>query len=77
MREFVKDAKLGEIRPRRGTARPVAFLNLKPTRTAIQLRIPDLVLARVKSIANRRGVHYHALLTDWIAERAEKDKAPF
>ena len=73
MAEYVKAAKAGDIRPRKGTARRVVFPELKATRTPIQLRVPDLVLRRIKQIANRRGVRYQSMMNDWLAERAERD----
>lgn len=72
---YVKAAKPGDIRPKPGTARRVFFPELKPTRRAIQLRVPVIVLNRVKMIANRRGVRYQSMLNDWIAERSERENA--
>jgi predicted DNA binding CopG/RHH family protein len=74
MRELVKPAAPGDIRPKPNTARRVMFPELKPSRKPISLRLPSLVLNRVKLIANRRGVPYQTMLNDWIAERSERER---
>lgn len=74
MPKYVPDTKPGTARPRHATARRVAFTELKPSRAAISLRVPVLVLERVKRIANRRGVPYQSLLNEWIAERSENER---
>jgi len=75
MREYVKPAKPGDIRPKPGTARKMVFPDLKSSRVPVSLRIPRIVLERVKMIANRRGGRYQSMLNDWIAERSERENA--
>jgi len=51
----------------------VAFPRLKPTSTAISLRLPSMVLTRLKVEAHRRGLpyqaHIKAILADSLAKR--------
>lgn len=43
-------------------AEHVVFPNLKPSSTAISLRLPDFMLNRLKVLANKRNVPYQSLL---------------
>ena len=45
--------------------------NLKPTSTAISLRLPNGLLERVKIAANKRDVPYQSLIKTWLAEKLE------
>lgn len=49
------------------------FPDLKPTSTAISLRLPNIVLAQIKVEAHRRGLpyqaHIKAVLADSLARR--------
>lgn len=47
------------------------FPNLKPTTTAISLRLPVSLLERVKVEAHKRDVPYQSLIKTWLAERLE------
>ena len=42
---------------------------LKPSLTTISLRLPDLLLAELKLLANKRDVPYQSLLKMFLAER--------
>jgi predicted DNA binding CopG/RHH family protein len=53
-------------------AERVRFPNLKPTTTAISLRLPLPLLERIKVAANKRDVPYQSLIKMWLAEKAEK-----
>ena len=53
------------------TARPAVFPNLKPTSTAISLRVPARVLSRLKVKAHRRGMPYQSYMKHILAEAAE------
>jgi predicted DNA binding CopG/RHH family protein len=44
--------------------------NLKPTQTAISLRLPMPLLERIKIAANKRDVPYQSLIKIWLAENA-------
>ena len=51
-------------------AQRVRFPNLKPTQTAISLRLPMPLLERIKVAANKRDVPYQSLIKMWLAEKA-------
>jgi predicted DNA binding CopG/RHH family protein len=46
--------------------------NLKPTTTAISLRLPVYLLEQIKRAANHRDVPYQSLMKMWLAEMAGK-----
>ena len=50
----------------------VSFPNLKPTTTAISLRVPVGLLDRIKIAANKRDVPYQSLVKTWLAEKVDK-----
>jgi predicted DNA binding CopG/RHH family protein len=50
----------------------VRFPNLKPTTTAISLRVPVGLLDAIKIAANKRDVPYQSLIKMWLAEKVEK-----
>jgi predicted DNA binding CopG/RHH family protein len=50
-------------------AQRVRFPNLKPTQTAISLRLPVPLLERIKVAANKRDVPYQSLIKMWLAEK--------
>ena len=45
--------------------------NLKPSTTAISLRLPLGLLERIKVAANKRDVPYQSLIKMWLAEKVE------
>ncbi len=45
------------------------FPNLKPSTTAISLRLPVTFLERIKVAANKRDVPYQSLIKTWLAEK--------
>lgn len=45
--------------------------NLKPTSTAISLRLPNGLLERIKVAANKRDVPYQSLIKTWLAEKVD------
>jgi predicted DNA binding CopG/RHH family protein len=49
------------------------FPNLKPSVRSISLRLPELLIANVKVLANKRDVPYQTLLKSFLAERVEKE----
>ncbi len=51
---------------------PVRFPNLKPSTTAISLRLPVSLLDAIKVAANKRDVPYQSLIKTWLAEKADK-----
>ena len=50
-------------------AERVRFPNLKPSTTAISLRLPVALLERIKVAANKRDVPYQSLIEIWLAEK--------
>jgi predicted DNA binding CopG/RHH family protein len=52
-------------------AERVRLPNLKPSTTAISLRLPVRLLERIKIAANRRDAPYQSLIKMWLAEKAE------
>ncbi len=51
-------------------AERVRLPNLKPSTTAISLRLPVDLLERIKVAANKRDVPYQSLIKTWLAEKA-------
>jgi predicted DNA binding CopG/RHH family protein len=47
------------------------FPNLKPTTTAISLRLPVSLLDRIKAAAHKRDVPYQSLIKMWLAEKVD------
>ena len=53
-------------------ARRVSFPNLKPSTSAISLRVPVSLLERIKLAANKRDVPYQSLIKIWLAEKVDE-----
>ena len=51
-------------------AKPVRLPNLRPSTTAISLRLPVSLLERIKIAANQRDAPYQSLIKMWLAEKA-------
>jgi predicted DNA binding CopG/RHH family protein len=51
------------------TARRVRFPNLKPTTTAISLRLPVWLLEQIQVAANKCDVPHQSLIKMWLAEK--------
>ena len=60
------------------TARLVRFPKLRPTSTAISVRLPETLLTELKLLANERDVPYQSLLKVYLADRirAERGQRP-
>lgn len=54
-------------------AKRLVLPNLKPTQKTISLRLPAMMLAELKRLANKRDVPYQSLLKVFLAERLEKE----
>ncbi len=52
-------------------AERVRLPTLKPTSTAISLRLPVPLLERIKIAANKQDVPYQSLIKTWLAEKAK------
>ncbi len=55
-------------------ARRVQFPNLRPTTTAISVRLPDTLLTELKLLANERDVPYQSLLKMYLADRIKTER---
>ena len=51
------------------TAERARFQNLKPSTTAISIRLPVGLLEQIKIAANKRDVPYQSLIKMWLAEK--------
>jgi predicted DNA binding CopG/RHH family protein len=52
-------------------AQRVSMPHLKPTSTAISIRLPVALLERIKIAANKRDIPYQSLMKVWLAEKAD------
>jgi len=55
------------------SAKRVILPNLKPSQKTISLRLPAMMLAELKRLANKRDVPYQSLLKVFLAERIEEE----
>ena len=49
------------------------FPDLKPSVRSISWRLPELLIANVKVLANKRDIPYQTLLKSFLAERVDKE----
>jgi predicted DNA binding CopG/RHH family protein len=54
-------------------AKRAVFPNLKPSLRTISLRLPEILLADLKMLANKKDVPYQTLLKTFLADRIEKE----
>lgn len=55
-------------------ARFVTFPNLRPSSTAISVRLPDTLLTELKLLANERDVPYQSLLKMYLADGVRRER---
>lgn len=55
-------------------ARFVRFPKLRPTSTAISVRLPETLLTELKLLANERDVPYQSLLKVYLADRISTER---
>ena len=55
-------------------ARVVRFPNLRPTSTAISVRLPETLLTELKLLANERDVPYQSLLKVYLDDRVRAER---
>lgn len=55
------------------SARPVRLCNLKPSLRTISIRLPEHLIAELKTLANERDIPYQALLKQLLAERVSQE----
>lgn len=53
-------------------AKRVRFPNLRPSTTAISLRLPVGLLEQIKVAANKRDVPYQSLIKTWLSEKVSE-----
>lgn len=49
------------------------FPNLKPSTETISLRLPEIMLAHIKQMANFKDVPYQSLIKMFLSERVEQE----
>ena len=54
-------------------AKRVVLPKLKPSQRTISLRLPAMMLAELKRLANKRDVPYQSLLKVFLAERLKEE----
>ncbi len=54
-------------------AKRVLLPNIKPSLRTISLRLPELMLAELKLIANKKDVPYQSLIKIFLSERLSKE----
>ena len=54
-------------------AKRVVLPKLKPSQKTISLRLPVMMLAELKRLANKRDVPYQSLLKVFLAERLDEE----
>ena len=54
-------------------ARRIRFANLKPSLKTISIRLPKLMLAELKLLANKRDVPYQSLMKVFLSERIKSE----
>ncbi len=55
-------------------ATPTRFPNLRPSSTAISVRLPDTLLTELKLLANERDVPYQSLLKVYLTDRVQAER---
>lgn len=56
-------------------AQRVTLPKLRPTLRTISLRLPEAMIAELKSLANQRDVPYQSLLKMFLAERIREEQS--
>lgn len=56
-------------------AEETSFPNLKPSTRTISLRLPEALLERIKTEANKRDMPYQSLIKVWLAEDVEEHQS--
>lgn len=55
-------------------AKPMRFPLLRPSSTAISVRLPETLLTELKLLANEQDVPYQSLLKVYLAERVAAER---
>lgn len=56
-------------------AKSPALPKLKPSTTAISLRLPDSMLEELKCLANKQDVPYQSLMKMYLAEKIRQERS--
>lgn len=51
--------------------------NLKPSTRTVSIRLPESLIAELKSLANKRDVPYQSLMKIFLAEKVKEESAPY
>ena len=51
----------------------VTFVDARPRKTQISLRLDPQTITRLKTVAARRGVGYQTLIRMWVMERLDQE----
>jgi predicted DNA binding CopG/RHH family protein len=51
-----------------------SFPELKPSTTAISIRLPTSLLEEIKTLANKQDVPYQSLMKVYLAERIDHER---
>jgi len=54
-------------------ANRATFSNLRPSMQSISIRLPQSMLAMLKTLANKKDVPYQSLLKVFLAERLQRE----
>lgn len=54
-------------------AEKMVFPNLKSSTESISLRLPESLLARIKSLANAKDVPYQSLMKTFLADKVKQE----
>jgi predicted DNA binding CopG/RHH family protein len=57
-------------------AKQVTFANLKPSTETISLRMPSMLLDRIKLLANKKDVPYQSLIKIMLDEQVKNELKP-
>ncbi|MBF0517183.1 MAG: BrnA antitoxin family protein [Nitrospirae bacterium] len=55
-------------------AEAAIFPNLKPSVRSISIRLPEMLIAQLKMLANEKDVPYQSLIKIFLAEKIESKK---
>lgn len=56
-----------------GRARVIKLPQLRPTTRTISIRLPEVMIERLKMLANKRDIPYQSLLKIFVADKIEEE----
>jgi predicted DNA binding CopG/RHH family protein len=54
-------------------AKKVVFPNLKPTRSPISIRLSNILLTKIKILANKKDIPYQSLIKSYLNKAVKRD----